>query len=119
MTHDPEERLIEEITAGREVSLERSLLVISGLTAEQDLSDYRRKLDTIHEAYLQNVASRYPIAAPPRREYTVFLRAEALFEYLWNAKPRRCDGDVLLTDVIDGQLSTDPGRYVCSFLGLT
>jgi tetratricopeptide (TPR) repeat protein len=119
VTQDPEERLIEKIRAGREVSLERSLLVISGLSAEQDLSDYRRKLDTIREGYLKNVASRYPIAAPPRREYTVFLRARALFEYLWNAKPRRCDGNVLLTDVIDAHLSPDPGRYVGSCVGLT
>ena len=119
MTHDPEERLIEEIRAGEDVSLERSLLVISGLTAEQEISGYRRKLDTIHEEYLKNVASRYPISAPPRREYTVFLRARALFEYLWNAKPRRCDGNVLLTDVIDAHLSADPRQHVGSCVGLT
>jgi tetratricopeptide (TPR) repeat protein len=116
---DSEERLIEEIRAGTEVSLERSLLVVSGLTAEQDLSDYRRKLDTIHEGFLKSVASRHPIGVPPRRDYTAFLRAQALFEYLWNAKPRRCDGNVLLTDVIDAHLSTDSGRHVGSCVGLT
>ena len=119
MTHDPEERIIEEIRSGDDISLEGSLLVISGLTAEQEIGDYRRKLDTIHEAYLTSFASRFPIGAPPRREYTALLRAQALFEYLWNAKPRRCDGNVLLTDVIDGHLSPDPGRYVGSCVGLT
>jgi tetratricopeptide (TPR) repeat protein len=119
VTHDSEERLIEEIRAGTEVSLERSLLVVSGLTAEQDLSTYRKKLDTIHEGYLKHLASRYPIGAPPRREYRAFSRAQALFDYLWNAKPRRCGGNVLLTDVIDAHLSPDPGRYVGSCVGLT
>lgn len=119
MIHDPEERIIEEIKSGDDVSLERSLLVISGLTAEHDLSDYRRKLDTIHEGYLRSLASRFPIGAPPHREHTAFLRAQALFDYLWNAKPRRCDANVLLTDVIDAHLSPDPGRYVGSCVGLT
>ena len=119
MTHDPEERLIEEIRAGEDVSLERSLVVISGLTGEQDFSEYRRRLDAIHEGYLKNVASRYPIGAPPRREYTMFLRARALFDYLWNANPRRCDGNVLLTDVIDAHLSADPRQPVGSCVGLT
>jgi len=119
VTHDPEERIIEEIRSGDDISLERSLLVISGLTVEQEIGDYRKKLDTIHEAYLTSFASRFPIGAPPRREYTALLRAQALFEYLWNAKPRRCDGNVLLTDVIDGHLSPDPGRYVGSCVGLT
>jgi tetratricopeptide (TPR) repeat protein len=116
---DPEKRLIEEIRAGRRVALERSLLAVSGLTAEKEIADYRIKLDTIHEEYLKSLASRFPIGAPPRREYTVLLRAQALFDYLWNAKPRRCDGDVLLTDVIDGQLNPDPGRPVGSCVGLT
>ena len=119
MTYDPEERIIEEIRLGGSVSLERSLLVIAGVTAEQEISGYGRKLDTIHEGYLRSFASRFPIGAPPRREHTVFLRARALFEYLWNAKPRRCDGNVLLTDVIDGHLSPDPHRPVGSCVGLT
>jgi tetratricopeptide (TPR) repeat protein len=116
---DPEDRIIEIIRSGDDVSLERSLLVISGLGAEGEIADYQRKLDTIHEGYLKNFASRFPIGAPPRREHTVVFRAQALFEYLWNAKPRRCDGSVLLTDVIDGHLSTDPGRCVGSCVGLT
>ena len=119
MRHDPEERLIEEIKAGRGVSLEWSLLVLSGLSVERDLGEYRRRLDTIHEGYLRSLASRFPIGVAPRREHTAYLRAQALFDYLWNAKPRRCDGNVLLTEVIDGHLSPDPGRYVGSCVGLT
>jgi tetratricopeptide (TPR) repeat protein len=119
VTYDPEERIIAELESGRDVSLEQSLLAVSGLTAEKEIADYRIKLDTIHEEYLKSLASRFPIGAPPRREYTVLLRAQALFDYLWNAKPRRCDGDVLLTDVIDGQLNPDPGRPVGSCVGLT
>lgn len=116
---DREEGLIEEISSGKDVSLERGLLVISGLIAEQDLNDYRRKLDTIHDGYLTNLAVRYPIGSPPPRQHTVVLRARLLFEYLWNAKPRRCGSNVLLTDVIDAQLSADPDQRVGSCVGLT
>jgi tetratricopeptide (TPR) repeat protein len=119
VTDDPEERIIEEIKSGDDVSLERSLLVISGLTAEQEISGYGRKLDTIHDGYLKSLASRFPIGVPPRPEHTVVFRAQILFEYLWNAKPRRCDGNVLLTDVIDAQLSADPREPVGSCVGLT
>jgi tetratricopeptide (TPR) repeat protein len=112
-------RVIEEIKSGDAVSLERSLLVISGLTAEQEIGDYQWKLDAIHEGYLKSFASLFPIGAPPGREHTVVFRARALFEYLWNAKPGRCDGNVLLKDVIDAQLSADPARPVGSCVGLT
>jgi tetratricopeptide (TPR) repeat protein len=116
---DPEERLIEEISSGRDVSLERSLLFISGLTAEDAVSEYRGRLDKIHDRFLEKLASRYPTGPPPAREYTVVTRARLLFEHLWNEKPRRCDGNVLLTDVIDAQTSADPGQPVGSCVGLT
>jgi tetratricopeptide (TPR) repeat protein len=116
---DPDERLIEEIRSGKDVSLERALLIISGLTAESAMSEYKRKLEKIHERFLEKLASRYPTGPPPAREYTVVTTARLLFEHLWNEKPGRCDGDVLLTDVIDGQLSADPGRPVGSCVGLT
>lgn len=116
---DPEERLIEEIRSGKDVSLERALLIVSGLTAESAMSESRRKLDRIHNRFLEKLASRYPTGPPPAREYTVVTRARLLFEHLWNEKPGRCDGNVLLTEVIDGQLSADPGRPVGSCVGLT
>ena len=47
------------------------------------------------------------------------LSAQSLFEYLWNSKPRRCNGNFLLTDVIDAQLSTDVHQKVGSCVGLT
>ena len=45
--------------------------------------------------------------------------ARSLFEHLWNTKPRRCDGNFLLTDVIDAQLDPDVNRKVGSCVGLT
>jgi tetratricopeptide (TPR) repeat protein len=116
---DPEERLIEEIRSGKDVPLERSLLIISGLTTESAISEYRRRLDKIHDRFVGKFTSRYPTGPPPAREYTVVTRARLLFEHLWNEKPGRCDGNVLLTDVIDGQLSVDPGHPVGSCVGLT
>jgi tetratricopeptide (TPR) repeat protein len=116
---DPEERLLEEIRSETEVSLERSLLVISGLTTESAISEYGRRLDKIHDRFLEKFTSRYPTGPPPARNCTVVTRARLLFEYLWNEKPGRCDGNVLLTDVIDAHLSPDPGRPVGSCVGLT
>lgn len=116
---DPEERLIEEIRSGKDVSLERSLLLISGITTESALEAYSEKLDKIRDRFLEKLASRYPTGPPPAREYTVVARARLLFEHLWNEKPRRCDGNVLLTDVIDAHLSADPGQSVGSCVGLT
>lgn len=42
-----------------------------------------------------------------------------LFEYLWNTKPRRCNSNFLLTDVVDAQLSSDIHQKVGSCVGLT
>jgi len=45
--------------------------------------------------------------------------AKWLFEYLWNTKPKRCNSNFLLTDVIDAQLNPNIHQKVGSCVGLT
>ena len=116
---DLEKKLIQDIKAGNNVSLERGLLIISGLKTEEEIRGYTQKLDQIYDGFLEKLTSKSPVSLTTLREYLVASLAKSLFEYLWNTKPRRCDGNFLLTDVIDAQLDPDVNRKVGSCVGLT
>jgi tetratricopeptide (TPR) repeat protein len=114
-----EEKLIQEVKDGRDVSLERGLLIISGLKTEGEMRAYTQKLDQIYHGFLEKLTSKSPVSLATWREYMAASLAKALFEYLWNTKPRRCDGNFLLTDVIEAQLDPEVNRKVGSCVGLT
>ena len=116
---DLEKKLIQDIKAGNSVSLERGLLIISGLKTEGEIRTYTQKLDQIYDGFIEKLTSKSPVSLATLREYLVASLAQSLFEYLWNTKPRRCDGNFLLTDVIDAQLDPDVNRKVGSCVGLT
>ena len=116
---DLEKKLIQDIKAGNSVSLERGLLIISGLKTEGEIRTYIQKLDQIYDGFIEKLTSKSPVSLATLREYLVASLAQSLFEYLWNTKPRRCDGNFLLTDVIDAQLDPDVNRKVGSCVGLT
>ena len=116
---DFEEKLIQDVKAGRDVSLERGLFIISGLKTEEEIEAYTRKLDQIHDEFIAKLTSKSPLSLSTLRKYMARTRAQSLFEYLWNTKPRRCNSNFLLTDVIDAQLSTDVHQKVGSCVGLT
>ncbi len=116
---DLEKKLIQDIKAGNSVSLERGLLIISGLKTEGEIRTYTQKLDQIYHGFIEKLTSKSPVSLATLREYLVASLAQSLFEYLWNTKPRRCDGNFLLTDVIDAQLDPDVNRKVGSCVGLT
>jgi tetratricopeptide (TPR) repeat protein len=116
---DLEERLFVDIQAGREVSLEEALLIVSGLKTVEEVEQYIQKLVQILEGFVEKIRSKTPLGLPAPREYLASDRAQLLFEYLWNTKPRRCDSDFLLTDVIEAQLNPDINRRVGSCVGLT
>jgi hypothetical protein len=46
---DFEEKLIQDLRAGKSVFLERGLLIISGLKTEGEIETYTQKLDQIYE----------------------------------------------------------------------
>jgi hypothetical protein len=114
-----EEKLIQDLRAGKSVSLERGLLIISGLKTEGEIEAYTQKLDQIYNGFIEKLTSKSPVSLSTLREYMAASLAKSLFEYLWNTKPKRCDGNFLLTDVIDAQLDPDVNQKVGSCVGLT
>jgi tetratricopeptide (TPR) repeat protein len=116
---DLEDKLIQDVKDGRDVSLERGLLIISGLKTEGEIRTYTQKLDQIYDGFIEKLTSKSPVSLATLREYMEASLAQSLFEYLWNTKPRRCDGNFLLTDVIDAQLVPDVNQKVGSCVGLT
>jgi hypothetical protein len=116
---DLEEKLIQDIKDGRGVSLERGLLIISGLKTEGEIRTYSQKLDQIYDGFIEKLTSKSPVSLSTLREYMAASLARSIFEYLWNTKPMRCDGNFLLTDVIDAQLDPDVNKKVGSCVGLT
>lgn len=116
---DLEEKLIQDIKAGNSVSLERGLLIISGLQTEGEIETYSQKLDHIYNGFIERLKSKSPLSLASTRGYMRRSMAKWLFEYLWNTKPRRCNSNFLLADVIDAQLNTDLNQKVGSCVGLT
>jgi tetratricopeptide (TPR) repeat protein len=116
---DLENKLIQDIKAGNNVSLERGLLIISGLQTEGEIETYSQKLDRIYNGFIERLRSKSPLSLASTRNYMTRSMAKWLFEYLWNTKPRRCNSNFLLMDVIDAQLSPDRNQKVGSCVGLT
>ncbi len=116
---DLEEKLIQDIKAGNSVSLERILLIISGLQTEGEIETYSQKLDQIYNGFIERLTSKSPLSPASTRKYMTRSMAKWLFEYLWNTKPKRCNSNFLLTEVIDAQLSPDVHQKVGSCVGLT
>ena len=116
---DFEEKLIQDIRAGNSVSLERGLLIISGLQREREIEAYSHKLDRMYDGFIARLTAKSPLSLSSTRKHLTRSIASWLFEHLWNTKPRRCNGNFLLTDVIDAQLSPDVNQKVGSCVGLT
>jgi len=114
-----EDEFIQDTKAGKTVSLERGLLIISGLKTEGEIDEYICKLDQIHHGFMEKVKSKSPLSLSTLRKYMAGSRAKLLFEYLWNTKPKRCNSNFLLADVIDAQLNSDINQKVGSCVGLT
>jgi len=117
--NDLEEKLMEDILGEEDINLERSLLIVSGLNSEKQIEQYMQKISRIHNGFVTHLKWKSPAILSISTQYTVYDRARHLFQYLWNTKPRRCNGNFLLTDVIDAQLDPDTYRPVGSCIGLT
>ncbi|MDP7244070.1 MAG: hypothetical protein QF568_01875 [Flavobacteriales bacterium] len=108
-----EDLMIKEVKSG-DFSLERALLIASGLTDEKQIDEYIKKIDTLQEGF-----NKYYSTLPKVEIFKKTQIAEALFKYLWETKPNRYNSNFLLTDVIDTQLSQDKDQKVGNCLGLT
>jgi len=131
VTNDLEAKLIEDVKAGKEVPLERALLIISGLKTEEEIAKYTDKLDGIQEdfrEYLETskastlhkirLAAEKVIGLSKSEDYHI---ARFLFKHLWETKPNRhkLHSNFLLKGVVDAQLSEDKNQRVGNCLGLT
>ena len=114
-----EEKLIQDMKSGNDVSLERGLLIVSRLQTEREIETYSQKLDQIYRGFIERLKIRSPLSLSSTRKHMTKTMAMWLFEHLWNTKPRRCNSNFLLTDVIDAQLSPDVNQEVGSCVGLT
>lgn len=116
---EQEEQLIEKIAAGIPVSLEMALLVLSGLSTDDEIRSYRSKLDAIFARFLRRCSERKLTLQFRLPRYHHREAAEVLCDYLWTSKPKRFGRNLLLTQVIDAQLDPDIEVGVGTCVGLT
>ena len=103
-----EEKLFQDFRSGVKVDLEDALLIASGVDSEEKLVEYKKKLGFIEADFVKKKGKRDD----------AFLLARDLFNYFWETKPERYNGNFLLTDVIDAQLNPD-AKGVGNCVGLT
>lgn len=116
---EQEEQLIENISAGIPVSLEMALLVLSGLSTNDEIRSYQSKLDSIFARFLEKCSERKFTLQPELPLYHHREAAKVLFDYLWTSKPKRFGRNFLLTQAIDAQLDPDIEVSVGTCVGLT
>lgn len=118
-----EDQLIDDMTSGKEVSIERALLIVSGCETEEQIAEYTAKVDRIQEDFRRYFDEAAGSNWPKLRQDTADLfdleKAALLFTYLWETKPNRYNSDFLLKEVIDAQLSEDRNQRVGDCVGLT
>ena len=111
---DLESKLLEDVKQGKEVHLERALLILSGLKNEEEIAGYVRKIDQLEEGFKDYEKSKRNVIAHKELHGAILL-----FEYLWDKKPKRYNNNFFLTNVIDAQLSYNKNKKVGNCVGLT
>jgi tetratricopeptide (TPR) repeat protein len=118
-TLDHEEKVLRGIRDGTPVSLERALLVLSGLKTDELILSYQNKIDNIFERFTKKCTDMSSSVHSKPPAYLHLSIAKCLFEYLWTSKPKRFGRHFLLTDVVDAQLDPNVHRLVGTCVGLT
>jgi tetratricopeptide (TPR) repeat protein len=118
-TLDHEETILRDINDGAPVSLERALLVLSGLKTDIAIRSYQYRIDIIFDLFLRKFDDKSLSEQSKAPSYLHRSIAKSIFEYLWNSKPKRFGEHFLLTDVVDAQLNSDVNCLVGTCVGLT
>jgi tetratricopeptide (TPR) repeat protein len=118
-TLDHEEKILQYIRNGVAVSLERALLVLSGLKTDEEFRTYQVKIDDIYGRFLKKCDNKSLSDRSRLPSYWHRPIAKCLFEYLWNSKPKRYGESFLLTEVVDAQLNSGVHHSVGTCVGLT
>jgi tetratricopeptide (TPR) repeat protein len=116
---DHEETLLRDVKHGTPDSIERALLVLSGLKTEAEIRSYQHKIDDIFGRFLNKCNCQYLLEQSGAPLYLHRSLAKCLFEYLWNSKPKRFGESFLLAEVVDAQLDSNVNRLVGTCVGLT
>ncbi|MFH1066062.1 MAG: hypothetical protein V1734_06150 [Nanoarchaeota archaeon] len=98
-----EDTLMDDVRAGRQVDIERALLIGSGCDTEEKVAEYKAKI-----AELERQFHAYAGATRNDEETAILLH-----EFLWHEMPKRYNGNVNLTEVIDAQMSGAEGVGNC------
>lgn len=103
-----EEQLLEDVRNGREVELERALLIVSGCDTEEKVSEYKAKLNELEKRYTR----QYPTAG------SVEEIARNIDAFLWNRPGERYDesNDYDFAKALDAQLSDEGTEGSCAVL---
>jgi tetratricopeptide (TPR) repeat protein len=118
-TLDHEATILRDIKDGTPVSLERALLVLSGLKTDAEIRSYQNKIDDVFDRFLNRCNHKIPSDQLRPPAYLHRSMAKWLFDYLWNSKPKRFGEHYLLTDVVDAQLNSDVECLIGTCVGLT
>ena len=116
---DHEETILLDIKDGTPVSLERALLIHSGLKTDEEVRSYQHKIDDIFGRFLNKCGNKSLSDQSRPPSYLHRPIAKCLFEYLWSSKPKRFGEYFLLADVVDAQLNSDVHHLVGTCVGLT
>lgn len=95
------------------------MLVLSGLQTEDEIEEYRQRIDKIFRRFLTKCGKRHLITSSRLPLYRHHAAARCLFEYLWNNKPNRFGDHFHLSEVVDAQLHPDVLHPVGTCVGLT
>ena len=111
---DLEAKLLEDVKQGKDIHLERALLILSGLKTEEEITGYVKKINQLEEGF----------EAYKRPQGDIIIHKELheaiqLFDYLWDKKPKRYDNQFRLTNVIDRQISKNRRQMIGNCVGLT
>lgn len=114
-----ERSLLQKMNNGAPFSLERELLVLSGLNTEEKVLSYQQKIDDIFSRFLNKCDAKDLSNKSKPPLYLHRHIAKCLFEYLWTSKPKRFGECFLLADVVEAQLNPDVHQTVGTCVGLT
>jgi len=125
-----EDQMLDDIRAGKQVDIERALLIVSGCKTEEGIAKYKAKLDELDAGFRQY--NRSPIFKNESNEYIAYIEernpetvARNLHEFLWKRRGKKYEeiDNYDFAKGLDAQLADREGycafhSALCIVLGL-
>lgn len=101
-----EEQIMEDVRNGRQVDIERALLIASGCETEGKIAEYKRKIDELESKF--HAHSMHEFAGNKAKDETQLEKmAYSLDRFLWEKGNGRYNGNFLLADAVDAQINPE------------